>query len=141
MRSSVSAMVGAGEYGATRWIILAVVSAAQFLGTFDLWVVTIALPALQKEFAPASLPEVAWILNVYTIVLATLLAPAGRIADSVGRKTRVRRRPDAVRGCLAGLRAGDFPAGGHRLALSASAECRHRHADLLGTGIAGLPLA
>jgi len=86
MRSSVSAMVGSGEYGATRWVILAVVSAAQFLGTFDLWVVTIALPALQREFAPASLADIAWILSVYTIVLATFLAPAGRIADSVGRK-------------------------------------------------------
>jgi EmrB/QacA subfamily drug resistance transporter len=86
MRSSITAMVAPAEYGATRWIILAVVAAAQFLGTFDLWVVTIALPALQREFAPAALPDVAWILNVYTIVLATFLAPAGRIADSVGRK-------------------------------------------------------
>src|SRR5215831_13726296 len=86
MRSSVSAMAAPAEYGAMRWIILAVVSAAQFLGTFDLWVVTIALPALQREFAPASLADIAWILSVYTIVLATFLAPAGRIADSVGRK-------------------------------------------------------
>ena len=86
MRSSISAMAAPAEYGATRWVILAVVAAAQFLGTFDLWVVTIALPALQREFAPAALPDVAWILNVYTIVLATFLAPAGRIADSVGRK-------------------------------------------------------
>jgi predicted MFS family arabinose efflux permease len=29
---------------------------------------------------------VAWILNVYTIILATFLAPAGRVADRVGRK-------------------------------------------------------
>jgi EmrB/QacA subfamily drug resistance transporter len=86
MRSTVSAMAAPAQDGAMRWIILAVVSAAQFLGTFDLWVVTIALPALQREFAPASLADVAWILNVYTIVLATCLAPAGRLADSVGRK-------------------------------------------------------
>ncbi len=86
MRSTISAMAAPAEYGAMRWIILAVVSAAQFLGTFDLWVVTIALPALQREFAPASLADVAWILNIYTLVLATCLAPAGRIADSVGRK-------------------------------------------------------
>ena len=75
MRSSISALAAPAEYGATRWVILAVVAAAQFLGTFDLWVVTIALPALQREFAPAALPDVAWILNVYTIVLATFLAP------------------------------------------------------------------
>ena len=75
-----------GDYASTRWLLLAVVSAAQFLAAFDLWVVTIALPTLQREFAPADLAEVAWILNVYTIILATFLAPAGRIADSIGRK-------------------------------------------------------
>jgi MFS family permease len=70
----------------TRWLLLAVVSSAQFLAAFDLWVVTIALPTLQREFAPAELPDVAWILNVYTIVLAAFLAPSGRVADMLGRK-------------------------------------------------------
>jgi EmrB/QacA subfamily drug resistance transporter len=71
---------------ATRWLLLAVVSAAQFLAAFDLWVVTIALPTLRHEFAPAELPDIGWILNVYTIVLATCMTPAGRFADAVGRK-------------------------------------------------------
>ena len=70
----------------TRWLLLAVVSSAQFLAAFDLWVVTIALPTLQREFAPAELSDVAWILNVYTIVLAVFLAPSGRFADTLGRK-------------------------------------------------------
>src|SRR5215467_5707154 len=70
-----------------RWAVLAVVSAAQFLGILDLWIVNIALPALQREFAPASLSDVAWILNVYTILLAGLLIPAGRLADNYGRRT------------------------------------------------------
>jgi EmrB/QacA subfamily drug resistance transporter len=69
-----------------RWLLLAVVSSAQFLAAFDLWVVTIALPTLQREFAPAALSDVAWILNVYTIVLAAFLAPSGRFADTLGRK-------------------------------------------------------
>jgi EmrB/QacA subfamily drug resistance transporter len=69
-----------------RWLLLAVVSSAQFLAAFDLWVVTIALPTLQREFAPAELSDVAWILNVYTIVLAAFLAPSGRFADTLGRK-------------------------------------------------------
>ena len=62
------------------------VSAAQFLIILDLWVVNIALPALQRDFAPAALPDVAWILDVYAIVLAALLLPAGRAADSFGRR-------------------------------------------------------
>jgi EmrB/QacA subfamily drug resistance transporter len=71
---------------ATRWLLLAVVSVAQFLAAFDLWVVTIALPTLRREFAPAELSDVGWILSVYTIVLAACMTPAGRIADTLGRK-------------------------------------------------------
>src|SRR6266550_4264138 len=68
------------ETGRRRWAVLAVVSAAQFLVTLDLWVVNIALPALQHDFAPATLSEVSWILDVYAIVLAALLLPPWRQA-------------------------------------------------------------
>jgi MFS family permease len=72
--------------GRQRWAVLAVVSAAQFLIILDLWVVNIALPALQRDFAPAVLSDLSWILDVYAIVLAALLLPAGRAADSIGRR-------------------------------------------------------
>jgi EmrB/QacA subfamily drug resistance transporter len=72
--------------GRRRWAVLAVVSAAQFLIVLDLWVVNIALPALQRDFAPATLSDVSWILDMYAIVLAALLLPAGRAADSIGRR-------------------------------------------------------
>ena len=74
------------ETGRRRWAVLAVVSAAQFLIILDLWVVNIALPALQHDFAPATLSDVSWILDIYAIVLAALLLPAGRAADSIGRR-------------------------------------------------------
>ena len=74
------------ETGRRRWAVLAVVSAAQFLTILDLWVVNIALPVLQHDFAPATLSDVSWILDVYAIVLAALLLPAGRAADSIGRR-------------------------------------------------------
>jgi MFS family permease len=77
---------GPPETGRRRWAVLAVVSAAQFLTVLDLWVVNIALPALQHDFAPAALSDVSWILDVYAIVLATLLLPAGRAADRIGRR-------------------------------------------------------
>ena len=70
-----------------RRAVLAVLSAAQFLTVLDLWVVNIALPTLQHEFAPASLSDVSWILDVYAIVLAALLLPAGQTADRIGRRT------------------------------------------------------
>ena len=74
------------ETGRRRWAVLAVVSAAQFLIILDLWVVNIALPALQRDFAPATLSDVSWILDVYAIGLAALLLPAGRAADRIGRR-------------------------------------------------------
>jgi Major Facilitator Superfamily len=77
---------GQAENGRRRWAVLAVASAAQFLTILDLWVVNIALPALQHDFAPATLSDVSWILDVYAIVLAALLLPAGRAADSIGRR-------------------------------------------------------
>jgi EmrB/QacA subfamily drug resistance transporter len=69
----------------TRWSVLAVVSAGQFLTILDLWVVNIALPVLTHDFAPATLPDVSWVISVYAIVLAAMLLPAGRVADGLGR--------------------------------------------------------
>ncbi len=69
-----------------QWMVLAVASAANFLTILDLWVVNIAYPALQRDFAPATLSDVSWVLNIYAIVLATLLITAGRLADSLGRR-------------------------------------------------------
>ena len=66
--------------------MLAVASAANFLTILDLWVVNIAYPALQRDFAPATISDVSWVLNIYAIVLATLLITAGRLADSLGRR-------------------------------------------------------
>jgi EmrB/QacA subfamily drug resistance transporter len=74
------------ESGRRRWTVLAVVSAAQFLIILDLWIVNVALPVLQRDFAPATLSDVSWILDVYAIVLAALLLPAGRAADRIGRR-------------------------------------------------------
>jgi EmrB/QacA subfamily drug resistance transporter len=68
-----------------RWLILAIASAATFLTILDLWAVTIAFPALEKGFA-ATVGQVSWVLNAYSILLAALLVPAGRLADVVGRK-------------------------------------------------------
>ncbi|MET8690062.1 MFS transporter [Streptomyces sp. NPDC004732] len=69
-----------------RWRILAIASAAQFLAILDLFAVSVAFPALERSFHGASLAEVSWVLNAYTIVLAAMLVPAGRLADDIGRK-------------------------------------------------------
>ncbi|MGY0057764.1 MFS transporter [Streptomyces sp. LZ34] len=72
--------------GRRRWLILAVASAAQFLAVLDLSAVNIAFPAIGADFRSASAAELSWVLNAYTIVLAALLVPAGRLADETGRR-------------------------------------------------------
>ncbi|MCC3771812.1 MFS transporter, partial [Streptomyces sp. UNOC14_S4] len=69
-----------------RWLVLTVASAAQFLAILDLFAVTVAFPALEKSFPEASMASMSWVLNGYTIVLAALLIPAGRLADDTSRK-------------------------------------------------------
>jgi EmrB/QacA subfamily drug resistance transporter len=74
------------EKNPKQWPVLLIASAANVLTVIDLWAVNIAYPAFLRAFAPATLSEVSWILNVYAILLAALLIPAGRLADSVGHK-------------------------------------------------------
>src|SRR5215212_10902230 len=69
-----------------RWKVLAVVSAAVFMSSLDLFIVNIAFPDIQRDFGGASLASLSWILNAYAIVFAALLVPAGRSADRLGRR-------------------------------------------------------
>lgn len=56
------------------------------LSGVDLFVVNVGLPAIAAAVDDASLAELSWILNVYAIVFAALLVPAGRLADRYGEK-------------------------------------------------------
>src|SRR3954471_6832689 len=69
-----------------KWKVLAVVSAAVFMSSLDLFIVNIAFPDIQRDFAGTSLGTLSWILNGYAIVFAALLVPFGRSADRLGRK-------------------------------------------------------
>ena len=65
---------------------LAVASAATFLAYLDVTVVNVAFPDLSADFAGASLTELSWVVSAYALAFAALLAPAGRIADRLGRR-------------------------------------------------------
>ena len=69
-----------------KWRVTAVVSAGVFMASLDLFIVNIAFPAIGWHFHGASLQSLSWILSAYAIVFAALLVPAGRWADSLGRK-------------------------------------------------------
>jgi EmrB/QacA subfamily drug resistance transporter len=65
--------------------VLLVVCGGVFLSSLDLFIVNIAFPAIGREFG-SSRASLSWILNGYTIGVAALVAPAGRIADQFGRR-------------------------------------------------------
>ena len=66
--------------------VLVIVSVATFVAGLDLFIVNIAFPSIQRDFAGTSDATLSWVLSGYAIVTAALLVPAGRIADLLGRK-------------------------------------------------------
>src|ERR1700743_3825728 len=56
------------------------------MAPLDLFIVHIALPSIARSFSGASLSSMSWIVTGYAIVFATLLVPAGRLADHFGRR-------------------------------------------------------
>jgi EmrB/QacA subfamily drug resistance transporter len=68
------------------WRTVVMISIGVFASLLDLFIVNIAFPDLQHDFADADLAQLSWVLNAYAIVFAALLVPAGRLADLYGRK-------------------------------------------------------
>ena len=69
----------------SRWPALAVLSSAMLMTILDGSIVTVALPAIQRDlgFSPAGL---SWTINAYLIPFGGLLLLAGRLGDLIGRK-------------------------------------------------------
>jgi MFS family permease len=67
-------------------VLVAVLCAATFMSSLDLFIVNVALRAIGSGFGETSLANLSWVLNGYAIVFAALLVPAGRLADRYGVK-------------------------------------------------------
>src|ERR1700727_3247346 len=67
------------------WLAVGVVCFGAFMGQLDASIVTLTFRPMQHEFG-APLAAVQWVSLGYLLALAAMLAPAGRIADAVGRK-------------------------------------------------------
>jgi EmrB/QacA subfamily drug resistance transporter len=66
-------------------VILAICCLSLFLAGMDATIVNVALPAIQKDLH-ASVSGLQWILDAYTLVVASLLMLSGAISDRVGRR-------------------------------------------------------
>lgn len=65
--------------------VLAATILASAMAFIDGSVVTIALPAIQAEFA-AELASLQWVVNGYTLMLGALLLAGGGLGDRIGRR-------------------------------------------------------
>ncbi|MEO5833243.1 MAG: MFS transporter [Nakamurella sp.] len=68
-----------------RLTVLAICCSSLFIVGLDATIVNLALPAIQRDLG-SSLTGLQWIIDAYTLVLASLLMLAGSTADRVGRR-------------------------------------------------------
>src|SRR3954462_3019356 len=64
---------------------LAIVSLALFMVVLDNLIVTVALPSIRRDLG-ASLQQLEWTVNAYTLAFAVTLIPGAAIGDRFGRK-------------------------------------------------------
>ena len=70
--------------GAGRWVVAATVLGSG-MASVDATVVGIALPTIGREFH-ASIAQLQWVVNGYTLTLAALLLVGGSLGDRFGRR-------------------------------------------------------
>jgi EmrB/QacA subfamily drug resistance transporter len=70
----------------SRSRVFAVIAVGVFMAQLDLFIVNIAFPAIESDFAGSSNGSLSWVLNAYAIVFAACLVPAGRLGDLLGRR-------------------------------------------------------
>lgn len=69
----------------SAWLALTITTLVFFLVVVDVSAVNVAFPSISDDLG-ASRATLSWIISGYNITVATGLLPAGRLADSIGRK-------------------------------------------------------
>jgi EmrB/QacA subfamily drug resistance transporter len=68
-----------------RWLVLAIVLAAEIMDLLDSTVVNIAAPTIRKDLG-GTYSAIQWIAAGYTLAFAVMLITGGRLGDIFGRK-------------------------------------------------------
>ncbi len=66
--------------------VLLIASCVTVLIALDSSLLNVTLPAIKASFPNAVTTSIAWIINIYSLSIATILVPAGYLADRFGRK-------------------------------------------------------
>ncbi len=67
------------------WLAVLATSLPMFMATLDNLVMTSALPVIHTDLA-ASVDDLAWFVNAYTLAFATFMLPAATLGDRWGRR-------------------------------------------------------
>src|SRR3981081_3305730 len=76
-------MASAKRLTSNPWAVLAVLCLGLFMTLLDITIVNIAIPSLSRGLH-ASLDQVLWVVNAYSLVYAVLLITSGRLGDIFG---------------------------------------------------------
>jgi EmrB/QacA subfamily drug resistance transporter len=68
-----------------KWWTLTLVSVATFMLLLDVTIVNVALPDIQRSLH-ASLSSLQWVVDAYSLMLASFLLTAGSLGDRLGRR-------------------------------------------------------
>ncbi|MBI5906721.1 MFS transporter [Candidatus Saccharibacteria bacterium] len=73
------------KHASNKWVILALLTLAQFMVVLDIAIVNVALPSISADlhFAPNDLQ---WVVTAYTLTFGGFLLLGGRAADLYGRR-------------------------------------------------------
>ena len=66
-------------------VVLAICCLSLLMVSMDATIVNVALPAIRRDLA-ASTSGLQWVIDAYTLVVASLLMLAGSLADRFGRR-------------------------------------------------------
>lgn len=80
-----SSTESADAAGARPWLLLFLMSAAQFMVVLDITVVNVALPSIGRSLRFAS-ADLQWVVSAYVLVTGGLTLLGGRAADLLGRR-------------------------------------------------------
>ncbi|MFD9635532.1 MFS transporter [Streptomyces violascens] len=71
-----------------KWLVLAVVSTSLLLCGIDLTVLHAAVPSMSLDLHPSGV-QLLWVVDIYSLTLASLLVTCGTLGDRIGRKRMV----------------------------------------------------
>ncbi|MBH0777221.1 MFS transporter [Nocardia bovistercoris] len=71
---------------ATARRTLLIACGAAFIAFLDLSVVNIAFPSMARDYPGTPATTLTWVVSGYAVAFAALLTPAGRLADTLGRR-------------------------------------------------------